>query len=685
MPIEEKEKKKVKESAFKSKVAFNTLEQASARDINDPKHMPPQYRLEDLPGDPAAALSYGFDARQPAVDVTQLIDSFSTYPNGGTSRITHNKGPLYAMPVKVKKLPNPPDQGIQKPHEYVLPEMTSSSHPAFRKKSIVDMTYEELAALDTQYRKGVDLNDLRFDGDGYLPHNQVNGKLGPKGKIENSRNIDKYVGNKKKDQGLSSYLSEFYSYSDRVAHQDMNKFVSDSLNSHHKTAIKNENLDENDQQMGLNSILNDFQGDMPTSLRTLMLYVSGRRHTWSAIPWTIKNHLRDGDQIVIIAQIPERIALDPLLFSDYEDEDFADTDGSSLLPAYELVDVKEEFGIAGIQDEVNRMMRYFFNTLQQMNKQDLKISVTVELTIEPKVGKLLKKSLALYEPGLFIISSLVTKYSTRVSNDFRRSYKIPFFVTNKLNIPTVVIPDLFLDEATIQPDSTKVEDDEVNVNVYATAMTDLNNFLDGLDPKENGPAEPLIDKDSARWRHIYDPHDDGDDGQSAANRKDVTFFNRNGEFSMDANLNGGSKSKDNPGNEDVAHAPVDFLGIGTGRIKFSDNLETPKSRSYSSHSGGSGSRRSSNHGASVYKVKSLLADFDDASVSSGSTSVVRSKSYSTPMTKSISNASAGSALTRNNIKKSNSQPSGDNDKKKKQDKPKKYGMGFLSSLLKKKE
>ena len=571
--------------AYKRKVSFDSLAPFTPTEPDDPPYIPPQYATKRKK---ALDLSYGFDSK-PKVDVNDLFDSFNQIPYGRRPSLTPNMASTSAVPTKAPKLPPPPKKSILKVSDKGCALNLVGDNEASRKKSLVDMTPEELMAMDSQFRKGVSLEKLKFDGDGYLPMQNLT-KL-ESNHMSMTTNVDKFIGTTVNNKNvLTPSIANYNSYSTTFTHEGMNSYIQDHL--HKLKSMSQETLPKNE------STLNE---ELPPSLRDLAVYISGRRHTWSALDWTLKQVVKDGDHLVIIAQIPEKVALDPVNYyggyraSTNESDDPSDSD--KKLPPYDYLEVDEVYGSEGIRDEAHRIVAYAFKFLESLGRKELKISVTVELIREADVEKLLNKAFTLYTPDLFIASTMRVKYNALSAKNKR----IPFYASTKLCVPTVVIPSTLVDDSLISMEkSTKT--------TPFKSISDLNGFLDSMgDDDETFKYETPVK--NAHSRYIFDP------------------------YSAPLVCSNTSTTTDTTASE--ANDPSDYLGLvstnSTGRIKFMDNLQTPKS---GAGMYGNGSRRNS-HGSGVYKVKSLL-DADP-------TPVERSKSYSSPMTNSISNGSAYSA------------------------------------------
>lgn len=586
-------------------------------------------------------LNYGFAPASRSNDPSKILGA---YVNGTLDlKAVKSKSNRRKCP----KLPPPPDKSSLKRHtgSYLLSSNGDNSNgdslttprsytaslslvPATsigaterRKRSLVGLTNEQLLAMDQQFRKGVDPESLKFGGDGYLPiHGASAGAIDTR-RANKVKDIDKFVGTVANNKKVLGPSLNYNSYATCYRHKDMSNF------------IKNYLIDAGDVKRTQGDTIEDKLQNIkvPESLREIIVYISGRRHTWSALDWTLKNFLQGGDNLVIIAQIPEFVAVDPLLKYGDDSSDSADDDKydpKSVPPPWEFVDVEEHYGATGIQDEAQRMADYVFTTLDKFGRKDLKVSFTVELIKEKVVSSMLKQAIALHRPEVFICSTL----ASRLFVPLGRHTRLPFYVTEKIKVPSIVIPDRLIERRVLD----NIEDEDESTNKVGIScdihhhpkkdqfLDNLNKFTDSLDPTDG--ADFVITFPSSR-----------------------------------SNSNSNSRSNSRSPSTS-ADSPTEYFP----KIKFSDNLQVPTSSS----GGGSGrsSRRNSNNSTGIYKVKSLLDSEPDP--------VMRSKSYNSPMTGSISNGSTPleKTNTKTSIKKVKSEPQ----------QQRKSSGGFLSFFKKKK-
>ncbi|CEP62160.1 uncharacterized protein LALA0_S04e09208g [Lachancea lanzarotensis] len=217
------------------------------------------------------------------------------------------------------------------------------------------------------------------------------------------------------------------------------------------------------------------QTDNKESLRTILCAISGRRHTWSAVDWYVKNLAQDGDHLVIVTRIPQF-------------EDMAKSTASSqtkLLDGYDITNNKTKSPIVSrrpssserdlISFEIDAIARQKCGDLLHyyLSKLNGKIvKVTVELIKDNSTTYALTSAIALYRPDFKVVSTVSTNLHIKFKNGH---VKLPNFLMRHFWVPTYVIPYEFIDPAllgerkepvkrtvTFPPDST---DDQIMQNM----------------------------------------------------------------------------------------------------------------------------------------------------------------------------------------------------------------------------
>lgn len=624
---------------YTRRVSFDSLNPNIQVEPDEPIHIPPQYYNNSIykhsnsatPNKRTLDLNFGYEPSSNHQDIHKVFDSFQEINNKNYKSLYHT-----STRRKIPKLPPPPEKSILKknfnnesiqlndqiPKSFNDNDQSNSFASVLpsqqRKKSLVEMTPEELIAMDQQFRTGVNLDDFKFDGDNYLPFHNLS-SIDSKKPKNGLPNIDKLVGNivtVNNKKLLKSTSINYKSFSVSFRHRLMTAYIDQVYEKFPDSPTKASSgvTDESDY-----NIENEKEADeRPESLRELIVYISGRKHTWDSINWVLKNFLIDGDHLVIISQLPPE--------DDGQGED-------------EIIDC--EF----IKSKAEALSSYIFKAIDLLDKKELKISITIEFIKDRSVKNLIKNSINLYHPTFFLISSLISnRLTVRFENN---NVKLPYYLMKNLNLSTIIIPDLLIDKKYItlnnsipeiieptddseylQNDINDVDNDYLLGNYYLNKLTDVTDAYRTIESNQ-------LKSDSS-----------------------ISFSNPITRSNSNSNSRSDSRSTTN-NIEDSADTPTNYYP----KIKFSDNLSIPK---YNNQSGGSSytspysSRRNSNNSSGIYKVKSLLDEPTPDHIQ-------RSKSYNaTSITNSLSNVSDNNSRrnSSNVVKKSKSIDEGSSNGKK---------------------
>ncbi|CCH44045.1 hypothetical protein BN7_3604 [Wickerhamomyces ciferrii] len=606
-------------AVYTRRVSFDSLNPNIQVEPDEPIHIPPQYQsIQNFPNDHESNqqqqqqsnkrgldLNFGYEPtgynnKDKNQDLFKIFDSFQELNNKLNYKAQPaSNGQNLKIRRKTPKLPPPPSKSILKKNytfnnqDYIINEtetipknlpddsITSILPSQQRKKSIVEMSPEELLEMDKQYQKTSvsNLDKFEFDGDNYLPlHNLTSfDQSYKKNRNQNLNNVDKLVGNivtinNKKLFKSNNKNINFKSYSVNFKHGDMTKFIQNYFND-----LNQESNAANQDDKHINENYPNLKHEIKQSsesLRDLIIYISGRKHTWDSINWVLKNFLINGDHLIIISQLPTLNSInDPNSGYDTILDDYDDYDD----------EITSEF----IKEKVDSLSSYIFKCIELLGLEDLKISITIEFIKDKSVKNLIKNSINLYNPNFFLISSLI---SNRLSIKFENNnIKLPFYLMKNLNLSTIIIPDLLIDR-----NYTSLNKDEI----IKSPIPDIN-----IDSGECLNGEIDYDNYLSKLNNISDIY------KNAINTDSLSRSNSNSNTSSSLNI----EQADTPSN----YYPNSVPNSGT-KIKFSDNLSIPRynyersnsnySNSNSQFSSPLSSRRNSNNSSGIYKVKSLLDD-----------------------------------------------------------------------------
>lgn len=160
------------------------------------------------------------------------------------------------------------------------------------------------------------------------------------------------------------------------------------------------------------------QSDTKGSLRTIICSISGRKHTWSAVDWYVKNLARDGDYLIIATRIPvfeESVKRTPApqthLTENYDprnkNQSRSQERKSSITEQGLLV---QDIDILARQ-KCNDILNYYLDKLSHKC-----VKVTVEIIKDNSTVFALTSAIALYKPDLKIVSTVSTNLHIKFKN-----------------------------------------------------------------------------------------------------------------------------------------------------------------------------------------------------------------------------------------------------------------------------
>ncbi|SCU88828.1 LAME_0E01288g1_1 [Lachancea meyersii CBS 8951] len=203
-------------------------------------------------------------------------------------------------------------------------------------------------------------------------------------------------------------------------------------------------------------------------LRTMVCAISGRRHTWSAVDWYVKNLAQDGDHLVIVTRVPK--------FEELAKQ--TTSSRTSLLDGYDFKNDKiksppvsrrpstSDCELAGLEIDALARSKCQKMLLYYLGKLSGKVmKVTVELIKDNSTTYALTSAIALYRPDFKVVSTVSTNLHIKFKNGH---VKLPNFLMRHFWVPTYVIPYEFIDPALL---GEKVEETRRNVS-FQPNMTD---------------------------------------------------------------------------------------------------------------------------------------------------------------------------------------------------------------------
>ncbi|KAJ8140819.1 hypothetical protein OY671_005998 [Metschnikowia pulcherrima] len=165
--------------------------------------------------------------------------------------------------------------------------------------------------------------------------------------------------------------------------------------------------------------------------RVIMVYVSGRKHTWVAMDWILCNFVQHGDTVVIVSSIPHALGASGSRFTHYPPP-------HAYPPKTEKVRQRQRNRPEYIKQIAANVMAY---ALSVVNRNAI-VKLTVEIA-EGKTKDVLKDMYKLYEPNLVVAGSkssvknsapLKSWTSSRLSDRLVKLFPLPVIVVPAPNL-----------------------------------------------------------------------------------------------------------------------------------------------------------------------------------------------------------------------------------------------------------
>lgn len=161
--------------------------------------------------------------------------------------------------------------------------------------------------------------------------------------------------------------------------------------------------------------------------RVIMVYVSGRKHTWVAIDWILCNFVQHGDTVVIVSSIPHALGASSNRLTRYPPP-------HAYPPKTEKVRQRQRNRPEYIKQIASNIMNY---SLSVVNPKAI-VKITVEIA-EGKTKEVLKDMYKLYEPNLVSTGS---KSSVKNSAPLKswNSSRLSDRLVKLFPLPVIVVP-----------------------------------------------------------------------------------------------------------------------------------------------------------------------------------------------------------------------------------------------------
>jgi hypothetical protein len=260
------------------------------------------------------------------------------------------------------------------------------------------------------------------------------------------------------------------------------------------------------ENLYLGKLNNEANGYLKPVLpnRVILVYISGRKHTWVALDWVLHHFIEHGDTVIIVSAIHSR------QLSKTGNRRRSSANTRPVTPMTPRMRLRQRNQPAFVKVIAKNIMSYVMEVINP--------SIIARVTVELAVGKtkdVLKEMYKLYEPNLACTG---TKPNSRISAPLKSwlSSKLTDRLVKNFPLPVVVVPAMNIN---------KMEDQlERDINKRFTAEV-------GQNPSQNSP--PASQSDHAvedSHLEIKDDVNDEDD-RSSINSDDTESVSSEGSYS----------------------------------------------------------------------------------------------------------------------------------------------------------
>lgn len=325
--------------------------------------------------------------------------------------------------------------------------------------------------------------------------------------------------------------------------------------------------------------------------RSIVVYITGRRHSWVSLDFVIKKVLKDGDELIIVSRIPE----------DYKDLTIPHDDSY-----YKHKFHYSSKGIKNRHAETNQKIMdkqvFFKKIINELIKyveylvpDKLIIKITIDFYLSSSAFKVIDQCIDIYQPSLICISSKPNLRFSRTTT--WKTSRISDRLINKFDIPILITPSLTMNEFEIKV--FNLEREEVNLDkLYSVNPS----FTSLTQKRELSPLRSTRSTRSARSSVISsDTESDSDVSSTTSSVRELTKTFTTYRNSLQEFFN-----KEEDVHLDLYHDRMNEI------IKITKKMDKTF-QNYSKNDYGDGAElvRSMTQLPKVAKTKSMLDDIDD--------------------------------------------------------------------------
>lgn len=254
----------------------------------------------------------------------------------------------------------------------------------------------------------------------------------------------------------------------------------------------------------------------PNSPKTILCHVSGRRHTWVALDWAVRELAQSTDHIVVVANIPRFATAN--YGRSRSNNRFGAPNGRhrsrSAEPKSAYITESQggsaEWTSGYSAEMVSNKLEDILTYIAVIVPKDIKVKVTVEIVIG-KTKKILVDAMNVYTPDFCISTTL--KWQRTDSLILWKAKNLTDILCTKYPIPVVVIPvkRMYEFEAALQKDFAPKENTGSSSEDVSSQSVDQPSRPDG-----QAPQSPTICLEASDMDSESDFSDSNSDGASVS-------------------------------------------------------------------------------------------------------------------------------------------------------------------------
>ncbi|PIS53118.1 hypothetical protein CJI97_002779 [Candidozyma auris] len=226
--------------------------------------------------------------------------------------------------------------------------------------------------------------------------------------------------------------------------------------------------------------------------RVILIYISGRQHTWVALDWILRNFIEHGDTVIIASAINHKLAPPAQGHTNFPSP-------KTYTPMTEKVRQRQRSRPEYIKSVALSVMNYALNVI---NKEII-AKVSVEI-IDSHTKDALKDMYKLYEPNLVCVGSKVNTKNSAPLKSWQSSRLSDRLVKN-FPIPVIVVP------ASNMGEFEKNLSEQMNREAEGDFSKEVSSEDPPIDPKiKKKPAKAV--KEPVKNEEFENDADDDDDG-----------------------------------------------------------------------------------------------------------------------------------------------------------------------------